>query len=238
MGTERYNSVASTPSRPGPGPRRGKSEMARNQRQRSIVAAGVLAVIVGLFVVVLAPPAAAQDGGPYGSTTTTAPAPPGQQPSCQLRTREMAPGARAAAAVRAVPRGSTVRLLFDGEEVARAEADGPGQSATVNIEMEFVVPSDAESGPHEVVAVGPGFTARCEIPAGGGAQVLGTSTSRSRGGLLGRLPRTGVFVALLLVLAAALLLVGRLLVDAAGQRRHAAARDATVARAHRSGTAP
>jgi len=188
-----------------------------------------LALAVALGAVLLAPPAAGQDGGPYGSTTTTTSI-PGPPPDCQLRTRALSPGQPASATVRRVPRGDTVRLLFDGEEVARADATGPGRSPTVNVEMTFVVPQDAEPGPHEVVAVGPGFSATCQPPGGADTQVLSSEITRSRSsGLGGGLARTGFLSALLVVAAAALLLVGRLLLDVSRQRRHATARDASVA---------
>ena len=195
-----------------------------------------IAVLVGVLVALalsasFTSPAGAQDDDPYGNTTTTS-APPGQTPSCLLRTEAGAVGSRASVTVRSVARGSTVRLLFDGRQVASAEATGPGNSARTNVDIDFTVP-EAQPGMHEVTAVGADFTASCRTSHGDGfevvadGEVLGATVTRDQGG--SSLPKTGVYLGILLATAVGLLLLGRALL--AGSKRRAGASPGSRGRA-------
>ena len=187
--------------------------------------------------------AGAQD--PYGSTTTTA-GPPGQTPSCQLKDDSAPPGGSATVAVRSVPRGDEVRVLFDGQEVASAEATGPGGSPHVNVDITFTVPETAEAGPHQVAASGPTFSVECQTGNGDDfevtpeGEVMGAQETRGEGSGGTGLARTGIYVGFLLALAAVLLLLGRALMDASHLQRRQAARERTARRRSRgsSGTRP
>lgn len=179
-----------------------------------------MAVVVALSVAFLAgTPASAQED-PYGSTTTTRP--PGGEPSCHLRTRSGVVGSRATVTVRAVPRGTTVRVLFDGQQVAEGQATGPGSSPRMNIDIDFTVP-EAEPGAHEVTAVGVDFSVSCRTGTGARFEVLASGESRGGGGSLAR---TGVYVGLLVAVAGALLVAGRALLVESKRRRRRAGRSA------------
>jgi hypothetical protein len=168
-------------------------------------------------------PAAAQDD-PYGSTSTTGGN--GTQPSCQLRTRSAHPGETVTVRLRAIPRGEEVEVRLDGEVVARATASSSGSSPRVSFDVDFVVPSDTVSGEHDVTAVGAAFTASCTTGNGDRLEVQADSEVRGiqqdRGGSL---PRTGIYIALLLAVAVALLLVGRAVLKESRRRARAAALD-------------
>ncbi|MFL6206859.1 MAG: hypothetical protein ACJ739_16075 [Acidimicrobiales bacterium] len=163
--------------------------------------------------------AAPAGDGPYGSTTTTADH--GPQPSCRLRETTVAAGGTATARLKAVPRNSQVEIRFDGEVVAEDTATGPGSSPRVNTDIDFVVPADAEPGDHDVTAVGAEFTAPCGTLTTPDGEVLGETITNDGNGS-GSLPKTGVYVALLLVIGVALVIVGRAVVEASRQRARAA----------------
>lgn len=189
--------------------------------------AALFALAAGAAVLLLATagPAQAQED-PYGSTTTTT-VDRGPQPSCRLREDVVAAGETATARLKAVPRGSRVEIRFDGRVVAEAVATGPGQSPRVNMDVDFVVPADAEPGDHEVSAVGANFTTSCgtldtrttEVLA---AEATNDANGTGSGSRSGSLPRTGTYVALLLVIGVALVIVGRAVRDVARQRARAA----------------
>lgn len=214
-------------------------------RIRSGLDRGTWAVVpVALTVCALlswALPAGAQED-PYGGTTTTAP-PVAPQPTCNIGVETAVPGQTLTAEVAFVPHGATVRILIDGVEAGRGTAplaaqsagggvrfDGarlPAQVSTTSLSIGFQVPADIEPGPHSVTAVGPTFTVRCGPNPDGILQVLATTDGQgdgSSGG--GSLPKTGVTLALLLVLAVLALLVGRALLRASRRRREEAARRA------------
>ena len=200
-------------------------------RWRAVVS--VAAVCASLAATHVAPAGAQED--PYGSTTTTAPR--GQTASCQLKTKSAPPGGSATVTVRAVPRGDDVRVLFDGEEVAEAEATGPGTSPHVSVDITFTVPMSAEAGTHQVVASGASFSVACqtgngadfEVTASG--EVLGEQITREGHGSGGSaLPKTGVYLGFLVAIAALLVLLGRAFMEASRLQRRQAARDARAAR--------
>jgi hypothetical protein len=201
--------------------------------RRAAAAVLALALMVGVGAVIAAAPAGAQEEDPYGSTTTTS-TPPGQTPSCRLRTASGEVGSRASVTVKAVARGTTVRLLFDGRPVAEAEATGPGNSPRINVDIDFTVP-EAEPGMHEVTAVGADFSVSCRTSRGNGfevvgdAQVLSAQVGRGDGGNDGgsSLPRTGIYLGLLVAVALGLVVAGRALL--AGSKRRG--RASTSARA-------
>jgi hypothetical protein len=191
------------------GPRRSKDAFRR----------AALGLVVALLAILAIPDAAHAGDGPYGSTTTTADH--GPPPSCRLRESTVAAGDTATARVKAAPRDSQVEIRFDGEVVAKATATGPGSSPRVNVDIDFVVPADAEPGRHDVTAVGADFSASCGALDTRTGEVLSETVTNDRGGS-GSLPKTGITVALLLVVAVALVIVGRAVLEASRQRARAA----------------
>lgn len=190
------------------------------RRHLAALFAGLVAALL------LATPAAAQDG-PYGSTSTTRPS-PGPRPSCRLTASVVTPGSTTVARVNAAPRGSTVRIFFNGEQVAEAEAEGPGTSPHVNVDIPYTVP-DVEPGSYPVAAVGATFTASCgtqrvEGEAEVGGEQVERGGSRSGGVLSGSLPRTGLAIGLLLAVALALIVAGRALLESSRERGRTARR--------------
>jgi hypothetical protein len=209
---------------------------------------------LALLSVVAAPAAGAQEDDPYGSTTTTAPT-NGRGDilaTCSLSVPEGRPGDTVTATVNGVFLGETVRIFFDDLQVGITKAPATvggqlartgsvtGQSAggavvfggaavpaqqqpTVSVQITFTVPP-AAAGTHIVTAVGDTFTCFCNPD--GAFRVLGAKAGK------GAMPRTGIYVALLLAAALALLVVGRALVTASRRRRAAVpvAEDYVVAR--------
>jgi len=184
-----------------------------------------------LLLLVAAPSANAQD--PYGSTTTTKPSVRSVEASCSLSLKEGRPGDTVTATVNGVFLGENVRLLFDGVQVAATTApttltgtshplaatavgspvifNGGTQQQiqTTSVSLTFKVPN-AQPGTHVVTAVGDTFSCFCN--PNGEFLVLAPKSSRS-------LPRTGIYVALYLVVAAILLGIGSELVLRARRRR-------------------
>ena len=182
---------------------------------------GTVALLVAAAVVLLAtPPAGAQDDDPYGGTTTTEV--PQVVPACELGVTVGAPGVEALVTLTSVPAGATVRILLDGDEVARDTA--PLQSdtgaATTTMEIPFTVPEVAPDT-YTVTAVGADFTVVCE--PNGEFGVLDAEVQRLPGvfgGVTG-LPRTGIYAALLVVIALVLIVAGRTLLGASRRRMEA-----------------
>lgn len=197
---------------------------------------------MSLLVAFAASPAAAQDPDPYGATTTTAPI--DFFPTCHYTLAASAPGTTASLTVTNVPFGATVRVLVGGVEAGRATAPLaaqaasagvlfggaalPAQAATTTLVIPFTVP-DLPPGVYQVTAVGADFTLTCDQETievlGGGGTDSGTDGGKDSGGL-GNLPRTGIYVGLLLALALILLLVGRALTEASRRKREEAERRA------------
>ena len=151
---------------------------------------------------------------PYGCIDTTLPGETPPPPACVTSVSSGRPGDRVAVTITNVPGGSAVSLRFNGTPVASATA--PASDTPVDVPMTFTVPEIA-AGRYSLVAVGPGFSAECL--AGTGFEVLSSGTPRSGGGGGGgSLARTGFTVLGLLVLAAVLVLVGRVMVQSS--RRH------------------
>ncbi|MGH9275785.1 MAG: hypothetical protein ACRDZU_14155 [Acidimicrobiales bacterium] len=179
----------------------------------------------GVAVLAIAPAGAQQD--PYGNTSTTAAPDSGLVPTCSFDLRTGSPGDTGELHVENVPFGGTVRVLIGGAEAGRAtaplaaQAAGapvrfggtalPAQARATTLDIPFTVP-DLPPGQHTVTAVGVDFALTCDP---GGLEVLAAS-EKSRGGFL---PRTGIYIALLLVIAIVLLIVGRRLVSASRRRR-------------------
>ncbi len=130
--------------------------------------------------------------------------------------------------------GATVRIIIGGEESGSATAPLPAQSsggvvlfggaalpagaATTTLNIGVTVP-DLEPGSYLATAVGPDFTIPCGPGENGAFEVLASDETARPGD--GSLPRTGIYIALLLALAVVLLLVGRALLSAARRRRNA-----------------
>lgn len=192
-------------------------------RRRAVPGAIVAACC--LILVGVAGPAGAQD--PYGgTTTTTGTTPPELRPACALSVTAGAPGTSVSAQVTNVPSGGTVRILLGGTEVGRGTAQA---TTATTLAIAFVVP-DLAPGRYLVTAVGADFTLRCGPDADGMFEVLAGSQGRADGGSgSGSLPRTGIYVGLLLALALALFLAGRALLEAS-RRRSARAEQASLAR--------
>lgn len=187
----------------------------RGQRQRRGTARALrVALLIATSVLLAAPAASAQDD-PYGSTTTTAGAPPASV-TCEADLATGQPGDEASATIRNLPPGGEVRLLFGGIDVGGTSTD----------RIDFTVP-DLPPGTHLLTAVGVGFAVSCSAGLDGVEVLAGTITRRPEGS--GALPRTGVFVALLVAVAVALLLLGRALVGVARDRRRREARAARAA---------
>lgn len=206
----------------------------RTTSRLALALAGALLVIG-----TAAPMASAQD--PYGSTTTTAPPARSVEATCGLSVDQGRPGDTVTATVRGVFLGENVRLLFDGVQVGATTAPttqsaatggsnplartdrrvvalaasgatvfgGAAQLATTSVSITFTVPP-AAPGTHVVTAVGDTFSCFCN--PNGAFRVLASKSARS-------LPRTGIYVALYLVLAAILLGIGSELVLRARRRR-------------------
>lgn len=163
--------------------------------------------------------------------------------SCDMDLLSGQVGDPGSATVRNLPPGGEVRLLFGGIEVGSATAplaaqsagapvrfNGPAlpaQAGTSTVRIDFVVPQVAP-GVYLVTAVGVGFAVSCHAGLDG-FEVLAGNITRPDSGGLGTLPRTGIFIALLLALALVLLLVGRALVEASHERRRAEDRVAAAA---------
>ena len=186
-----------------------------HQRRRRRWAGACLAAIA---VVALAGPAHAGEG-PYGPTTTDPPQ-GGADASCSLSIEVGAPGDTGTATVTQVAAGQLVRVLFGGVEGGRGEApaDAPGGRATVSIA--FTVPQ-LDSGEYLVTAVSTTFTAECSVGFGV-TEVAGAIVDRPGDGNIGPLPKTGVYIALLVAVAVALLVVGRSLLAASRRQRRRA----------------
>jgi hypothetical protein len=192
-----------------------------------IAASLVTAALLGL---VTAPLAGAQQD-PYGSTTTTTTGVSEAEASCSLSLSQAKPGTEVTATVFGVFFEEHVNILFDGVVVGSAtapEAPVTAQSSsgavvfggqalaaqddadTTTLTIKFKVPK-AAVGTHVVTAVGDTFTCFCNPR--GEFKVLAASSGTST------LARTGIEALLVLVIAAALLLVGRALVAEAKRRR-------------------
>lgn len=198
-------------------------------------AIGLLAVAV-LALVGLGAPASAQED-PYGSTTTTE-GEPTFEASCELSVTVAPPGTAVTASVFNVPFGGTVRVLFAGTEVGRATAPMSAQATSpavafggrvlagqadgvTTVTVDFVIPAVAP-GQYLVTAVGDTFTCECS-PNAGGFEVL-AATSGTGGGGGGALPRTGIYVALLVAIGLALLVGGRAVLAESRRRKRRASR--------------
>jgi hypothetical protein len=169
-----------------------------------------LAALVGAaLLAVLAAPVAGAQSDPYGSTTTTA---PGEvEAACTLSVGKAKPAEKVTAKVTGVFFGEKVRILFDDLQVAEVIAPPAGtQTAdSTTVTVDFLVPKSAAVGTHIITAVGDTFTGLCNPR--GEFTVLAASK--------GSLARTGVEIALVLAVAAALLLVGRTFVSSSRRRR-------------------
>jgi len=206
--------------RRGPGSAAGHRSSVPLRRGTLAAAAALLAIVALPLLAQTSAQAAPTGDDPYGSTTTTADH--GPQPSCRLRETTVAPGDTDTARLKAVPRDSEVEIRFDGRVVAKDTASGAGSSPRVNADIDFVVPSDATSGDHDVTAVSSEFTAPCGTATVPDGEVLGETVTNDGTGGSGSLPKTGVYVALLLVIGVALLIVGRAVLEASRQRARAA----------------
>jgi outer membrane lipoprotein SlyB len=182
-------------------------------------------LVAALLTGLAADTAAAQD--PYGNTTTTRPPAREVEATCSLSIPEGRPGDTVVATVNGVFLGENVRILFDGVQVgsgtapsvAAASVGGAVQfngaalaaqsNGTTSVKITFRVPN-AAVGTHVVTAVGDTFSCFCN--PNGAFRVLASKSARS-------LPRTGIYIALYLVLAAILLGIGSELVLRARRRR-------------------
>lgn len=181
----------------------------------------VASFAVAITLALAAPAHAAAGGDPYGSTTTTA-GEPTIEVSCELSLTVGPPGTAVTATVLNVPFGDTIRLLFGGTEVGRATAPlaADATPGLTGVTIDFVVPEVAAGG-YLVTAVGGTFTGECS-PDAGLFDVLAATQSQGDGG--GALPRTGIYAALLVALALALVVAGRAVLAESRRRKRRAAR--------------
>jgi hypothetical protein len=168
----------------------------------------VAAIAAALLLVGLATPAVGGEP-PYGGTSTTTTG-EGGGVTCDLSASRGSSGQTATATVEGVTVGETVRIVFDGEEVAREVA------TATTVVIEFTVP-ERPRGSYEVAAVGDTFTTSCGRTGGRFTIVQGATTERGDAGG-GSLPRTGIYVGLLVAVALGLLLLGRALLRARHHR--------------------
>ena len=127
-----------------------------------------------------------------------------QRPQCTATPNAGTPGTRVEALVTDVPNGQTADLRFNGHTVASETAEATGSETTADVRTSFVVPA-TNAGTYSLVAVGPGFQADCSGFAVQAGDVGGG------GGGRGPLARTGMTVATWLVVAAVLIVGGRVL---------------------------
>lgn len=197
-----------------------------------------LGLAVSAAMMLLAAPAHAQDD-PYGPTSTTSAPPSGLAPDCHFQLDAALPGATASLTVTSVPFGGTVVVLIGGEEAGRATAPLAGQSVgggallggtalpaqaeATDLVVPLVVP-ELPPGVYEVTAVGADFSLTC---TDGGFDILAGSQGRPSSGSL---PFTGVYALLFVLVAVALILIGRVLLRASRARREAKEKAARRAR--------
>jgi hypothetical protein len=190
-----------------------------DRRVRLVVVAGCLALLFGL---VTTRPAASEPAGvtclpddPYGCLETTTTLASGSIPTCEVSVPSAAVGARVDVTIDDVPSGLTVTLSLGGQ-VVDTKVSGASAAGVADVHFSFIVPS-LPPGKYTLVATGAGFSVTC-LP-GVGFEVLAntlTQAPRSSGGSGGgSLARTGFTVLGLLLLAALLLLGGRVLVSRA-----------------------
>lgn len=201
------------------------------------------------FLVSAGGPAAAQTCGPgqvpnpndpYGciaTTTTTAFPPSPLLPNCIVSNPNPVVGSTVEVIITNVPVGITVSLMIGSLEVDRkvagdgtlsaaalpksarstAAAKAAAQTGYADVTFRFVVPQLA-AGTYTISAVGPNFRCDCN-PIGVQRDIAGSNVDRPGGG--GGLARTGFTVLGLLVIAAALIVVGRTMVESSRRRRPA-----------------
>lgn len=186
--------------------RRSRHRATARTTWRLTVAVGSLSALT-----FLAPTPAGAQQDPYGNTTTTTVPDRGVSPTCSSELTVGSSGDPGEARVEHVASGGTVRLLIGGAEAGRATAPSAAEASTTTIEIPFTIP-DLPPGQHTVVAVGVDFTLTCDPD---GLEVLGATEVRDRG----LLPRTGISLALLVVVAVVLLIVGLRVREAARRRR-------------------
>jgi LPXTG-motif cell wall-anchored protein len=181
------------------------------------------ALLAGLLVLAFSAPAAHAQQDPYGSTTTSIAKPRIVEATLDLQPDKAKVGDTVVATVGSVFFGEKVDIVFDGVVVGRGQAPLAAASAgapvafngaalpaqaddiSTTIKITFSVPN-ASVGQHKVAAVGDTFVVEK------GFEVLsGTGTSK--------LPKTGIYIALLLVIGLALIVGGRAFIAASRVRR-------------------
>ena len=183
-----------------------------------------LGLMAGLLLLAFAAPTADAQQDPYGSTTTTS-SPRIVEATLSLQPVEGRVGDTVVATVGGVFFGESVDILFDGVVVGRTKAPGVfAQSAgapvqfngaalaaqsddiSTTVKVTFSVPN-AKAGAHRVAAVGDTFIVEK------GFTVLDAKKDG------GKLPRTGIYAALLVAIALALIVGGRAFIAASKVRR-------------------
>ena len=159
--------------------------------------------------------------GGTGSTTTETTTPTTARPpiTCTASPLSAEPGVRVDVTVTNVPGGTSVDLRFNGDVVDSGSAPAGDPS---DVALSVVVPAVPPAS-YTLIAVGADFQAECA--AGGFAVVAATGVPRGdTGSGPGSLARTGIAVALLVAIGVALIVVGRVVLEAARRRRRAASR--------------
>ncbi len=187
----------------------------------------VVVVALGLLSLLALPAAAGGDSCyPDGCTPPSNPEPT-EDPTCGISLTTGQSGDQVTATVSNVPAGGTVRILFDGDEVASNASDeqaaGPlfFRGAAADVELTFTVP-DVAPGTYAVVAVGDTFSVTCGDGEGNtGFQVLAADATRGDGDGDddGSLAFTGGQIILFLAVAAGLIGLGWFLVSSTRSRR-------------------
>lgn len=188
----------------------------------------------------------------YGCEPTTTTLLPSLLPECIISVDVAVPGQTVELTITNVPDGMTIELLFGGNVVDSGVAGGSpvlGASTAVgprpkaaravaapagasdgfsDVALSFVVP-ELSPGSYTLEAVGPAFHCEC-LPGAGfavlAAQLTPTTLNNGGGGTGGTgggsLVRTGTYIGLLLAIAVALLVAGRVLQERAKRTRLAA----------------
>jgi len=183
----------------------------------------------------MASTASAQQCDPAYGCTPSPPAPTSPAPICVVNAAFVTGGQVATVSVTGAPTAAAIQITLDGVPAGSGVAAAAG-SATIA----FTVPDGIAPGSHAVFAVGATFSASCgavgvegvagnvveSSPPGGTGAVGAGEIDRGVSG--GALARTGIELALLLVIALVLLVAGRHLVASERRRRRRGARQQNV----------
>ena len=210
----------------------------RARRARGRVVSPAALALAGLLGVLATTSAHAQAPPPcdpaYGCEPGTIDSVPPQ--TCTTSAGTVAVGDRVTATASNVPSGVTVRFVLGGRGCVLATAGGEGstggEDGYFKVTVNFAVPQ-LPPGTYELTVEGPGYAAQCSGSITvSDVGVLGASETRSSdstGGGGGSLARTGMAILALVVLAIALIVMGRCSESAQERRRRGTPRGVPAA---------